>query len=99
MNLNERNFDEPLGNLSQNSSPSFKSNTSLNTPDRMVTFYTGLSILFAMRQQLGLEAMLEYCEQYLLAVEKENPAIKESMQHALSLVSIEKIYRDVIRDS
>ena len=61
-----------------------------------VAVYTVLCILRGMRTQLCLEAMLEYMEEYLVTIERNNPALKEAVIKALSMVSVKKIYKDAI---
>ncbi len=60
----------------------------------IVVIYTALKILRMMQSQLGLEAMLEYHQKYLQAVEEKNPMLKHVVNRALSLVSVEKIYKE-----
>ncbi len=60
----------------------------------IVVIYTALRILLAMQKQLGLEAMLEYRGQYLRAIESSNPLLKHAVTRALSLIDVEKIYRE-----
>ncbi|HOD12133.1 MAG TPA: hypothetical protein PLO93_04645 [Candidatus Omnitrophota bacterium] len=60
----------------------------------IVVIYTALRILLAMQKQLGLEAMLEYRGQYLRSIESSNPLLKHAVTRALSLIDVEKIYRE-----
>jgi len=62
-----------------------------------ITLYTIFSILQRMRNDLGLEAMLEYMDFYRCLIETYNPHFKEAVGRALDLVSIEKIYTDAMR--
>lgn len=61
----------------------------------IVIIYTALRILLAMQKQLGLEAMLEYRGKYLQSVDSNNPLLKHAVTRALSLIDVEKIYKEV----
>ena len=61
----------------------------------IVIIYTALRILLAMQKKLGLEAMLEYRSKYLQSIEGNNPLLKHAVTRALSLIDIEKIYKEV----
>ena len=60
----------------------------------IAVIYTVLSILLVMQKQLGLEAMLEYHRKYLQVIEKNNPTLKHVVARALSLINVEKIYKE-----
>ena len=60
----------------------------------IVIIYTALRILLAMQKQLGLEAMLEYRGKYLQSIEGSNPLLKHAVTRALSLIDVEKIYKE-----
>ena len=62
--------------------------------DHAVAIYTVLSILFRMRQELGLEAMLEFMGKYRQTVEEHNPKIKNAVSQALSIISVQKIFKE-----
>ena len=62
----------------------------------MVVIYTMLSILVLMRKQLGLEAMLEYIEEYLEVMGEGNPRVRFAVRRALAMMSVEKMYHDAI---
>lgn len=70
---------------------------SIFSPQNLITIYTALRILDAMRQQLGLEAMLEYMAKYLTLIEKDNPPLKAAVTQALKLMKVERIYQDAVR--
>ena len=70
----------------------------LKSPNSTVAIYTVLTILVKMKNSLGLEAMLEYIENYLSAIEKTHPDIKLAVAKALTMMSIEKIYREATSD-
>ncbi len=58
-----------------------------------IAVYTQLSILLKMRQELGLEAMLEYLDAYIRIIEQNNPELKRAVEKALALVSVRRMYR------
>jgi len=60
----------------------------------IVVIYTALRILLAMQKQLGLEAMLEYHRKYLQTIEHDNPILKHAVSRALTLINVEKIYKE-----
>lgn len=66
--------------------------------DISVSSYTTLAILQDMRQKLGLEAMVEYMDKYLDIIGTHNPKIKSAVNQALSLVSVNKMYEDMMHD-
>ena len=58
----------------------------------MISIYTGLCILRKMRYQLGLEAMMEYMDTYIHAMEEKNPILKTAVGQAVTVISVERIY-------
>lgn len=68
-------------------------------PGNIVVIYTALRILFTMQKELGLEAMLDYHRKYIQTVEEKNPILKHAVNRALSLVNIEKIYKESFTDN
>ena len=62
------------------------------TPENTIAIFTTLSILLKMREQLGLEAMLEYMEFYIFTIEKYNPRFKGAVEKALSIMSMQKLH-------
>ena len=62
------------------------------TPENTIAIFTTLTILLKMREQLGLEAMLEYMEFYILTIEEHNPRFKGAVARAIELMNVEKIY-------
>ena len=68
-----------------------------HSPRNIVAIYTVLSILIQMKRVLGLEAMLEYVEEYMRIAEKHTPEMKPAVTEALTLMSVEKIYREAMR--
>lgn len=62
----------------------------------MVVVYTMLSILVVMKKQLGLEAMLEYMDEYLRVAGEGNPRVRWAVRRALAMMSVEKMYHDAI---
>lgn len=72
-------------------------NSSPKTPQQnkitdSIAVYTKLSILIKMRQELGLEAMLEYLDAYVHSIEASNPELKRAVTKALTLISVRRIY-------
>ena len=67
------------------------------TPENTIAIFTTLSILLKMRERLGLEAMMEYMEFYILTIEKYNPRFKGAVEQALALMDVEKIYGSLCR--
>ena len=63
----------------------------------MISIYTGLCILHKMRHQLGLEAMMEYMDTYIQAMEEKNPILKAAVGQAVTVVSVERIYDEACR--
>jgi hypothetical protein len=62
----------------------------------MIAVYTVLCILRNMKEQICLEAMLEYMEKYLMAVERHNPRLRNAVLKVISTIDIEKIYKDAM---
>ncbi|MBI3618298.1 MAG: hypothetical protein HY210_08840 [Candidatus Omnitrophica bacterium] len=62
-----------------------------------IAIYTVLCILRRMKREVGLEAMLEYLDKYLGAIETHNPQLKHAVAKALSLMSVEKMYREAMK--
>ena len=62
------------------------------TPENTIAIFTTLSILLKMKTQLGLEAMMEYMEFYVLTIEKHNPRFKGAVEKALSMMSMQKLH-------
>ena len=89
---NNNDLNSPLKN------PTVKSTDTLFSPKNIIVVYTALSILLKMRSDLGLEAMLEYMGKYLSAIETHNPQMKCAVIKVLTLISVEKIYLDAIRN-
>ena len=69
------------------------------SPATTVGIYTVLTILGVMKQQLGLEAMLDYINKYIYLIEQTNPETKHAVQRALTLISVEGIYNDAMRSN
>ena len=67
------------------------------SPRNSISIYTVLSILLRMKDQLGLEAMLEYVQNYLKIINDHNPELKPAVERALNLMSVEKIYKDAMK--
>lgn len=71
-----------------------KSSSLIFPQDHAVAVYTAFSILNEMKNELGLEAMLEYMGKYVQIVESHNPKIKSAVDQALTHMSVEKIYNE-----
>lgn len=88
MNEKHENYQEihpPQANLS----------TSIFTQkDNVVAIFTAMCILRSMKHELGIEAMHEYLDGYIHGVSKNNPKLSFAVSKALSLMSVEKMYRD-----
>ena len=57
-----------------------------------IAVYTHLRILVRMRQELGLEAMLEYMDNYVACIAEHNPELGKAVEKALSMMSVRRIY-------
>ena len=68
----------------------------LNDSPNSIAVYTVLCVLRRMQTQLGLEAMLEYMEEYLMAIERNNPMLKDAVSKAISMISVKKIYKNTV---
>ena len=64
----------------------------LLSPNNIIAIFTTLSILLRMKNQLGLEAMIEYMEFYVLTIEKHNPRFKGAVEQALSMMNVKRIH-------
>ncbi|MBP9854366.1 MAG: hypothetical protein KBD53_05825 [Candidatus Omnitrophica bacterium] len=62
-----------------------------------IAVYTVLTILIKMREQLGLEAMLEYLQEYANVIERNNPKLKDAVLRALKIINVKKMYGDALR--
>ena len=63
-----------------------------------ISLYALLSVFRRMRNQLGLEVMLEYMDFYHTRIEKHNPQFQQAVGKALELINVEKIYEDAMRN-
>ena len=61
-----------------------------------VSVYTVVSILRNMRRSLGLEAMSEFLDMYVEAVDRKDPQLKSTLQEALSERAIDQFYQAVV---
>ena len=81
----------------KNSTNSFKKeNPTPSNISNTVAIYTTISILFDMKNRLGLEAMLEYMEKYHSIIGKSNPDFNTAVRRALEIMSVEKMYKDAV---
>jgi hypothetical protein len=62
-----------------------------------VNTYTILKILEKMRHELGLEAMIEYLEMYLMTIESDNPKLKMAVSQALTVYNTATIYEEAMK--
>ncbi len=69
----------------------------LTNSTNSIAIYTVMCILRRMKDQLGLEAMLEYHARYLETIETHNPQLKQAITKALCLMSVEKMYREAMK--
>ena len=70
-------------------------NSPLST-DNIISVYTATAILLEIKKSLGLEAMIEYMEKYLLLIESKNPRLKFAVGQAIRLINVDKFYRDLM---
>ena len=61
---------------------------------RAVTTYTAMCILREMKKRMGLEAMIEYQENYVRLIERYNPNLKMAVTRALAIMDVERMYKD-----
>jgi hypothetical protein len=50
-----------------------------------------------MKEKLGLEAMLEYINNYLTIMGDCDPQLKETVGQVLGAVNVERMYHDAVR--
>ena len=67
------------------------------SPTNLIALYTFLSVLLKIKQQLGLEAMLEYAEAYRRLLESHNPKMKDAVRQALEFIDVNKIYGEIFK--
>ena len=63
---------------------------------KTISVYTVLCILRSMKEQVCLEAMLEYVEAYLTMIERHNPRLRNAVLKVISAINIEKMYKDAM---
>jgi hypothetical protein len=71
-----------------------KSSIAIN---KVVEVYSVVAILRNMRNELGLEAMSEFLDLYVMAIEKQNPDLKKILHEALSEHAIDHFYQAVVQ--
>jgi hypothetical protein len=64
---------------------------------KLVEVYSVVAILRDMRNELGLEAMSEFLDLYVMAIEKKNPDLKNVLHEALSEHAINHFYQVVVQ--
>ena len=62
------------------------------TTSNTLAVYTVLKTLRKMKQELGLEAMLQYADRYAGNLELHNPRLKYAVAVALEFVDVKKTY-------
>lgn len=85
-------FDEQSYKDLEGSSPK---NTPMFLKNNAIAIYTGLEILSRIKKQVGLEAMLEYMQNYQKLIEQHNPDFRQAVGGALAIMDVEKLYRDI----
>jgi hypothetical protein len=75
-----------------------KAHALLFPPEHAVAFYTFLSILLKMKNELGLEAMLEYMGKYLRTIDSHNPKIALAVGKALTLIPVDIIFNELTNE-
>ncbi|MCD4781009.1 MAG: hypothetical protein K8S27_10745 [Candidatus Omnitrophica bacterium] len=60
-----------------------------------ISVYVGLKILLRMRACLGLEAMLQYMEQFVDKISKRCPELDRKTNQALNDVDVRKLFHDL----
>ena len=85
----------PSESFNKGPDKSLRINAMLFPQEHMVAFYTFLSILLKMKQELGLEAMLEYMGKYLLMIDSHNPKITAAVGKALKLIPADVIFKEL----
>ena len=69
------------------------------SPQNAITIYTILAILLNMKRTLGIEAMMEYMDKYITVIDEHNPEFKFAVWRALSYISMEKLYKNILSKS
>lgn len=62
---------------------------------QFISVYTTLRILLKMKQDIGLEAMLEYAEGCVGEIEKHNQPIREITDWILEVTDIRRIFNEL----
>ena len=68
----------------------------LHENKQSVAVYTVIAVLKNMRNELGLEAMSEFIDLYVSAVEKTDPELKNILHEALREQAINHFYQAVV---
>lgn len=89
MNSNDEHLNETAP---QNTAfPNF-----FTSKDNQIAIYTSMCILRKMKRQLGIGAMHEYLDHYLKVIDLNNPKLGFAVTKALTLMSVEKMYKDAL---
>ncbi|MCA9406826.1 MAG: hypothetical protein KC684_09820 [Candidatus Omnitrophica bacterium] len=66
------------------------------SPGNLIAIYTVLRILQQIRKDLGLEAMLEYQDRYLLTMESEYPQLGTAVTQVLAVKGAADMYNEAL---
>lgn len=64
-------------------------------PDHMMAFYTLIAILLKMRNEQGLEAMLDYMTAFKAAIDSHNPQLSQAVTQSLTRNLTGEIYEQL----
>ena len=64
--------------------------------ENSVAVYTVLCVLLKMKDEVGLEAMLEYMEKYIEVIGSSNKKLRKAVFIALENLDSRKIYEDLM---
>jgi hypothetical protein len=83
------------GDMKMNLNNSNSQNDNNKAPEQFsVNTYITLFILKRMKEILGLEAMVEYLDTYLVNIEEYNEEVKMAVEHALKRINVARIYEE-----
>lgn len=58
--------------------------------------FMAIMTLVKIKQELGLEAMVEYVDHYVEVINENNPKLGDAYQQAMKFINVEKIYQEMI---
>ena len=64
--------------------------------DHLVILFTGTAILLKMKQTLGMEAMLEYMEEFFREYEQKCPLVRAAVMRMMNQVSVQTLYKEAM---